>query len=208
MGVEREQARLAAVATHQATRALQNLMGIVTGIVADGELTDKEVLFLSTWLREHDAISEQWPGSAIYRLVREVLADGIITNDERSHLLGKLQELVSNDFANTGSTLFEGPALPVDDDITVILADSDICHTGEFLYGTRAAVERATQKAGGSPVDSVTRKTDILVIGTRTSPQWVGTTFGRKIQKAQELRDAGTGIEIITERRWLQALGS
>ena len=202
------EARLAAQHTWKVNKAMQTLMGIVSGILADNYLADLEIHFLKTWLREHDGIAEQWPGQAIYRLVRQVLEDGIVTEDERAHLMGELQRLVNTDFTNTGAALPEGPYLPVDDDVTVLLTNATVCHTGEFLFGTRAAVERATLRAGGMPTDTVSRRTSLLVIGTRTSPHWIGTTYGRKIQRAIELRDGGEVIEIISERRWLAALDS
>lgn len=196
-----------ALATNQTNKAMQTLMGIVTGIVADGELVDKEIHFLRIWLRENTSLAEQWPASAIYRLIQQVLADGLVTPEERDNLLQHLQQLVQVDFSQTGAAIADSPALPVDDEVTVVLTNSGVCHTGEFLFGTRAAVERATLRAGGMPVDSVTRRTDLVVIGTRVSPHWVGTTYGRKIQRAVELRDAGAGLEIISERRWLAAIG-
>jgi NAD-dependent DNA ligase len=74
------------------------------------------------------------------------------------------------------------------------------------MFGTRAACERATLRAGGMPSDSVSRKVDYLVIGTRVSASWAHTSFGRKIQKAAELQEAGHAIEIISERRWLESM--
>lgn len=201
-------AKATVIKTRQETMAANTLMGIVTGVVADGHLADTEVLFLRTWLNENRAILQQWPASAIYRAIEHALADGVLTADERDHLLAQLQQLVRTDFHLSGAASPDGPALPIEDDITVQLTNAGVCHTGEFLFGTRAAVERATLGAGGMPVDTVTRRTDILVIGTRVSPNWVATTYGRKIQRAVELREAGTGIEIISERRWLQALGA
>lgn len=201
-------ARVTSAATHSLNKAVGQLLGIVTGVVADGELTDKEVMFLKIWLTEHETVAAEWPGSAIYRAVSEVLFDGVITDEERLYLVDVLQQLVRTDFAMTGAALPDGPVLPVDDQVTVELVNAGVCHTGEFLFGTRAAVERATLKAGGLPVDNVTRRTDVLVIGSRLSAQWAQTTYGRKIQKAKELQDAGTGIEIISERRWLEAIGT
>lgn len=195
-----------ALETKQVNKAVGQLMGIVTGIVSDGELTDKETLFLRTWLTEHDAVAETWPGSAIHRLVTEVLFDGVITPEERTHLLSNLAELVRTDFVHTGSALADGPTLPVNDTVTIDLPEAAVCHTGVFLFGTRAAVERATERAGGQPCENITRKTDVLVIGSRVSPNWLHTTYGRKIMAAKALQDEGTGIEIISEQRWLKAL--
>jgi NAD-dependent DNA ligase len=80
--------------------------------------------------------------------------------------------------------------------------------TGEFIFGTRAACERLTLKAGGMPLDKVTKHVDVLVIGTRLSPDWAHTSFGRKIQRAAELQEQGHPIEIISERRWLEVVGT
>jgi NAD-dependent DNA ligase len=72
------------------------------------------------------------------------------------------------------------------------------------LYGTRAACERLVLKLGARCADNVSKKVNILVIGTKVSVDWAHTSFGRKIQQAMELREAGHPMKIISERRWLQ----
>lgn len=207
MASDREALRfMPSIAARALDRAMGQLLGIVTGVVADGELTDKEVLFLRTWLTEQAEVAAVWPGRAIAEAVSLALADGVISQEERAHLIEVLQQLVGVDFAETGAVSPEAPSVPVTDEITVDLVNAGVCHTGEFLFGTRAAVERATLKAGGMPLDNVTRRTDFLVIGTRVSPYWAQTTYGRKIERAVELREAGSGIEIISERRWLEVV--
>jgi NAD-dependent DNA ligase len=205
MGIE-DFAAAQALARRRAAKACEHLTGIVTGVVADQQLADLEIQFLSMWLTENQEATAAWPGSVIHRKVREVLADGVITEEERAHLLDVLRSLASSDFSLTGSAAAEVAALPINDDVTVALRHAGVCHTGEFLFGTRAACERATLSAGGMPLDSVTRRTDLLVIGTRVSSNWASTSFGRKIQKAAELQEAGHAIEIVSERRWLEAL--
>jgi NAD-dependent DNA ligase len=192
--------------THALNRCVEHLLGIVSGVVADGELTEGEVLFLRTWLTEHEPATREWPGSAIQRAVQEIVADGIVTAAERAHLLDVLRTFAASDFSLTGSASPEVSALPINDTVTIVLRDAGVCHTGEFLFGTRAACERATLRAGGMPTDNVSRKVDVLVVGTRVAPAWSHTSFGRKIKRAVELQDGGHPIEIISERRWLQAL--
>lgn len=195
-----------AQATHNLNRAVEHMIGMITGIVADRNLHDLEVKLLRTWLEENFIVTQTWPGFVIARKVEEIMADGVVTEAERAHLLTVLSELAATDFAMTGSSSPEVAALPINDVVTVILKNAGVCHTGEFLFGTRAACERITLKAGGMPLDSVTRRTDLLVIGTRVSPNWAHTSFGRKIQKAAELQEAGHPIEIISERRWIEAI--
>jgi NAD-dependent DNA ligase len=195
-----------AQATHNLNRAVEHMIGLVTGIIADRALHDMEIKLLRTWLDEHSIVTQTWPGFVVARKIEEVVADGVVTDAERSHLLEVLTSLASTDFAITGSSSPEVSALPIYDVVTVILKNATVCHTGEFLFGTRAACERVTLNAGGMPVDGITRRTDLLVVGTRVSPNWAHTSFGRKIQKAAELQEQGHPIEIISERRWIEAL--
>jgi NAD-dependent DNA ligase len=136
-----------------------------------------------------------------------VLEDGVVTEAERAHLMDTFTHLLGNDFSLTGSVSPETSALPIDDVVTVELRNAGVCHTGEFLFGTRAACERATLRAGGMPADNVSRRVEYLVVGTRVSRDWAHTSFGRKIQKPVALQDGGHPIEIISERRWLESLG-
>jgi NAD-dependent DNA ligase len=200
------QTAVAQVVSNRAlTRATQVLMGIVTGIVADGQLQDTEVLMLNTWLTENAEVTSVWPGSAIAHMLRTVLADGVITHDEREHMLTELQSLAGTDFSATGSSSSNVVGLPYDHGTSIIIPGSAICHTGVFLFGTRAACEKLTEKAGGTALQAVTRKAKYLVVGTHVSPAWVGTSYGRKIQQAMELKQAGHPISIIAEEWWLNA---
>jgi NAD-dependent DNA ligase len=192
--------------THRLNKAVEHMIGLVTGIIADRSLHDLEIKLLQTWLTENSVVTRTWPGFVVARKVEETLADGVITEAERAHMLDVLSGLAANDFGITGSSSAEVAELPINDVVTVTLKNAGVCHTGEFLFGTRAACERITLKAGGMPLDSVTRQTDLLVIGTRVSPNWAHTSFGRKIQKAAELQERGHPIEIISERRWIDAM--
>lgn len=199
----------ARVAIHKrnTSRAIEHLMGMITGVVADAELRDQEILLLRTWLNEHPEALEVFPGSIVARKVQAVLEDGVITEAERTYLLETLTSLAATDFSVTGSASPEVSSLPIEDAVTIDLRDSVVCLTGEFLYGTRAACERLVMATGAMCTDNVSKKVDILVIGTNVSPNWAHTSFGRKIQRAVELQEEGHPIEIISERRLLEAMG-
>lgn len=197
-----------AIAKHTQNRAIELLLGIVTGLVADQQLQDIEIRFLQNWLADHPDVANSWPGNVIAGTVRDTLADGVVTEDERTHLLKVLHDLAVTDFASTGSAAAEVLQLPIKDDVPVNVREQSVCHTGEFLYGTRAKCEQLTNLAGGRPVGTITRKVAYLVIGTNVSPAWAHTSYGRKIEQAIELQSDGHPIHIISERRWLQALGA
>lgn len=188
------------------TKATQSLIGICSGIVADDHLHDREIQFLSIWMAEHPNVTEHWPGSEIARRIREIIADGIVTIEERADLLDALQKISGNFFSETGAAAEDGPALPVDDDPSIFFKDMTYCFTGQFIYGTRANCERAVLKHGGMPIDNITKRLNYLVIGTMIEPQWANTTYGRKIEKAVAYREEGCDLVIVTERQWTAAL--
>lgn len=85
------------------TKGIQSLIGIVSGLVCDGQLNDSEISYLSTWIAENQELADVYPATIIYRRVREVLADNIITAEERDYLLKEFQELSGNRFHETGA---------------------------------------------------------------------------------------------------------
>ncbi len=189
------------------TKSIQTLLGICTGIISDEVIADKEIAFLRTWLLEHQSICNTWPANSIHYKIEEILADGIITDDERVALMQLLQQLTGNYFAETGAAAVESPILPIDDDPSIFFKNMTYCFTGQFLYGTRAACERAVLKLGSMPLDTISKKLNYLVIGSMVSTQWVQESYGRKIEKAVKLRDQdGHEIAIISERQWSDAL--
>lgn len=189
------------------TKSLNTLMGIVNGIVCDNELTDTEIKFLSVWMLENQHISSTYPSNVIFRRVKEVLSDGVVTFDEREQLLKELKVLCGNDFSNTGAALPEHIQSVFDDDPSVIFEENTFVFTGEFLYGTREACYRAIHKRRGLTSDTVSRSTNYLVVGSKSSPNWIVENFGRKIQKAAEMAESGDyEISIIREADWVMAI--
>ena len=187
--------------------AVEHLLGLVQGMMADGELNELEVRYLSTWLGANQDRLDIWPANVIAELVQATLQNGSIDAGERQKLVGTLKDLIANDFQETGSVTAEPPRLPVNTDATVTVSGQAFCFTGEFGFGTRAACTKITEKAGGFVVDDVTRRAQYLVIGNKTSPNWLHENLGRKIQKAMRLQHEGGDIQVINEEMWLQALG-
>lgn len=194
-----------AMAKRRLTKSTEILLGLITGIVVDDQLHDREVLFLRHWMSENPDVCAEWPGSVVARKIADILSDGVISAAERDHLLDVLRGLAVTDFSSTGSVQPEPLSLPLQD-VPVVVQGRGVCHTGVFLYGTRQACEELTLRAGGLPVASVSKKVAYLVIGTNVSPDWAHTSYGRKIESAVALRSKGHGIAIVSEKAWLSAL--
>ncbi len=188
-------------------RSCESLIGICAGELADGVFNDEEIRFLDLWLDDHSQIAETWPGEVIYARVKEILRDGVISEEERAYLKETLSQLIGGTLQETGGS-FPGPSkLPVDRSAVVEIQSRLFCFTGNFLYGTRSACVRAVTVRGGIAQERVSMDLDYLVVGTMTSEDWIHSTFGRKIEKAVEFRDRGRKVRIVGENQWVAALG-
>ena len=158
-------------------KGIDVLIGMITGMMADGQLNDLEIGLLRTWLTDNEDATTTWPGSFIKRKIDDAIADGFISDDERDHLKESLSQLAANDFSETRSASVEVVALPFDDCSDIQLGGAKICLTGEFLFGPRKKCEEASAAAGAVAKSSVTRTTDFLVVGTNISPHWRHTSL-------------------------------
>lgn len=186
-------------------RGSESLIGIASGLIADGDLNDKEIQFLSTWLAENRELCSTWPGEVIFKRVAEVLSDGVITREERDYLQRTLVDLVGCSFADDGAVSTESTDLPVDKNAIFEIPLKSFCFTGQFLFGTRSACEGAVTSRGGR-ISGVGKKLDILVIGELSSRDWKYSSFGGKIESAVKLRSDGFPLLIVAEKQWIHAL--
>lgn len=134
-------------------RDAQTLLGICAGIVADGEINEPELAFLDTWLADHPALTEQWPGADI----KAALAAVKRGESTRQALHENLVELVQIDFYETGSASQASPTLPLDVGCEIAIRGRTFCFTGRFGYGNRMTCETALLRAGGVPEERVQR---------------------------------------------------
>jgi len=205
MGYEGDSpAALRSIANRNLTKSMQTLLGICTGISADNHINDGEIHFLKTWLLENENVIDKWPGSVIAGRVLQVLHDGMITEEEREHLLRTLKETTGTHFNDTGSAKAEITGIPFDT-IPVIFSQTVFCFTGEFIFGTRNQCKRVTEQMGAATTDSMSKKVNYLVIGTLGSPDWVHESFGHKIANAMQLKAKNHPIAIVTEKHWNNA---
>jgi len=192
------------------TKAMQALLGLCQGLIADGELNPQEIHFLASWLAEHRDVIKHWPGNVVARRVAEVLEDGVITEEEAEDLKETLSKL-TGDFLEHGAVSGVSTSLPLEDTAKVVestdttmleFAGKVYCLTGKFVYGTRAACEAATAARGAECVKDVSNRVDYVVIGALASRDWANTSYGRKIEKAMALREQGHRVRVVSEEFW------
>jgi NAD-dependent DNA ligase len=197
--------RQAALYRNEFQQSLGQLIGIITGLIADHTLNDAEIRFLDEWLSIHDAVVYDWPGDIISARVKAVLADGIVTEDERTYLLTTLQDVVGCK-PETIATASHVTELAFDDVQAITFQGLGFCLTGNFVYAPREVCENACAMRGAIVKSAVTKRVHYVVVGSLGSCEWKHGSFGTKIAKAIDLRQQGAGIRIVREDVWAAAL--
>ena len=78
-----------------------------------------------------------------------------------------------------------------------------VCFTGTCQYGVRKELLLKVAQVGGIPTDSVTAKTDILVVGQQDYRVGGDDGMSNKQEKAYKMLKAGKDIEILSETEFL-----
>lgn len=188
-------------------RDVSEVLGLTKGILSDGLIHDDEAKYLHAWGLEHPDAVRQWPVNLVFSRLTQIFADGVIDDTEREDL----HELMASLIGGATSILlgYEGATtLPLDQPAPLICWGPGEVYvfTGKFAFGTRAHCEHEVYTRGGICEDNVTRRTTFLVLGTFASEDWRQTSYGRKIERAVELRDAGFAIRIVGEDHWANSL--
>ena len=190
----------------RAERDISELLGLMKGVLADGEVTEMEAGLLRDWACSHADAVEQWPVNRLKDRLDRIFADGGVDVAERRDLAELLEAIVGG---RAGIIVGEDAAtdLPLDRPAPQLLwTRSVFVFTGKFAFGPRLACERHVTSLGAVTERAVTKRTQYLVIGTFGSRDWVHTSFGRKIEKAVEYRDAGVSLAIVGEDHWAASL--
>ena len=68
------------------------------------------------------------------------------------------------------------------------------CFTGTSTKHTRSELSVTIARLGGEVVNSLTSTVSYLVIGADGNPCWAYACYGRKVEKAVEMRKAGSRL--------------
>ncbi len=187
------------------TKSVESLLGLCKGLLADNVLNEEEIIFLDTWLKENEQITDAWPANIIADRVQAVLDDGVITQEEAEDLKSTLERIVGSGLQD-GVVAGMATRLPIQKVDELDFEARLFCLTGKFVYGPRKKCENAITDRGGVVHPRVVAYSDYLVIGTLTSRDWAHTSHGRKIESAIKANEEGSAIKIIAEEDWTRFL--
>ena len=193
-----------------ATADMQRLHGLMAGIVSDSEITEAELRGLSLWLAEHEHLRTCWPYDEVDSLITSVLRDGRIDDRERVQLHNFFGEFV----ALADNRTIVSPQLIQGESFLGLCA---VCpemsfegrrfvFTGASSKYSRTQFRSAVERLGGRVSESVSNKTDYLIIGADGNPCWAFACYGRKVEMAVTLRKQGARLLLVHENDFHDAL--
>ncbi|MSR11801.1 MAG: hypothetical protein EXR84_08385 [Gammaproteobacteria bacterium] len=80
---------------HEKDKALHGLKGILSGVVADKQLNEKEFLFLDAWLKSQQFLAQDSDALDILRRVGDILEDGQVRSDELRLMQARILEIIA-----------------------------------------------------------------------------------------------------------------
>lgn len=166
------------------TKDMQELQDIVAGIIDDSRISVDEIDSLNIWLDKHEYLLGYYPFDKIYNTVENILEDGVMDDNEEKELLKLLDRFVNPETSHEN----------------VSLEGKKVCLSGEFDFGSKKDVEAYVTSKGGEIVKSVTKKTDVLIMGEAGSAAWKYGNYGSKYEKARQLKEKGSDIIVVKER--------
>jgi len=186
------------------TTDLQILQGLCHGMLADGEINDQEIIDLNHWLEENEHLNTYYPYDEIRSLILSILSDGKVDEEERLVLKAYFKEFVSLHDEDLNEQLKrETENVNISGLCTsepkITFKGKTFCITGILQRSSRAGLKKMIAKLGGIAADSITLKTDYLIVGDNGNPAWAFSCYGRKVEKAIGMRKEGHAITLIHE---------
>jgi len=193
------------------TADLQRLHAVLGGIIADTRITEEELRGLADWMEDHDHLKRCWPFEEVGSLITSVLKDRRI--DEREHQL--LHSFFSDFISLADDRTLTSPVLRDENQAIVglcavcpeiIFDGKHFVFTGASSRYPRAKIAETITALGGQLAPNLSKKVDYLVIGADGNPCWAYACYGRKVEKAIELRKAGSMLLIVHEHDFHDAI--
>ncbi len=80
------------------------------------------------------------------------------------------------------------------------------CFTGAFSKYTRKELAATVERLGGNFSPNITKGVRYLIIGANGNPCWAYACYGRKVEKAIELRKSGARMLLVHENDFQDAV--
>jgi len=189
------------------TSRTQQLSGLVSGIVADRLINAAELIKLQEWLQDNAFLSGTWPFDDLFRFVENMITQKHVSPESYDALL-KFCDVI-NVIPEIGETNGKKLVEAVSEVMAqILIPESSFCITGASKLYTRRQIAEIVELHGGYMQDSVSGKLDYLVVCDDKNACWAFASYGRKVEKAIQLKAKGKGPAVIYEEDLFDSLMS
>lgn len=203
------------------TEAIRRLHGALSGILIDDTITDDEIHNLQDWLYDYESLKGSWPFNDLWALLNRIFDDGVISDEERTEFKEFCsyfsEKIITNPdiqdgiyiepWMRTGCPIFKPIIELCNRDHQITFKKKSFCFTGPARSGPRTVLHQMVGEAGGIASKTTTLKLDYLVIGAQSSPAWIYSTYGRKIETVLNNREANKcHTDLIYENDFLEQI--
>jgi hypothetical protein len=190
------------------TSDIQHLHGFLHGITADRQIKKEELEGLHDWILSREYLKGLYPYDEIESLIVATLRDGKIDPEEHTALLAYFNDFISYSVSKRVTraiAISRGESAPIISRAGICAVDPDISVRDRVFVFTGLS-ERSTRKEigekiaihGGELVETLTNS-HYLIVGNMGNPAWAFACYGRKVEKAMQMRKAGKKIVIANE---------
>jgi NAD-dependent DNA ligase len=185
------------------TADLQTLHAMLAAIASDGTISEPELRGLSDWLKAHRKARTFWPYEEVEALCQALLQAQPPTPADHDIALTFFRS-----FGNaSGHSALDIPLNEVETPVLgmcavcpeVVVANHLFCFTGESSVCPRKLLADLIQREGGRSTDNISMDVDYLVIGAEGNSAWAYACYGRKVERAVELRKKGHPVILVHE---------
>lgn len=196
-----------------ATITIQELHGILHGIICDGKINKQEIKELKEWMNANDFLESTYPYDEVYSLIHKILEDGKIDLQEEKMLMAFFSEFIdSQNSLNIDRSYLSNLRKEMKIEGICSLAPNleiqqkTFCFTGTSEKATRFEIAKKIATLGGLFSNNLTKEVDYLIIGNNGNPCWAYSCYGRKVEKAMNMRKEGHKILLVNELDFWDAL--
>lgn len=179
------------------SKAIQELQGLITAIIYDNIVTNEEIKLLFDFRERYRNYFDSFPLNEI----STYLNDFAYNEPNENKITEFLNFLVDLSILPEHDPILK----QIFDNVeNVIVPNNNFVVTGALKYGTRIVIQEKITKLGGNPQNRITNDTDYLIVGDDGSDSYKFSKFGRKIQKAIDMKEKNHKIKIITESLFMK----
>ena len=190
--------------------ATNYFQGFLKGIACDNRISYNELSFAASFLSENEMLFRDQRVEDIKAQIDLILSDGEVDEQEPDEICFWISRLVGSSFADTGLTSMTDQAGSEDYvrflDVNRFEKAATVL-TGVFSKNrSRKRIVDELEKLGANIKNTVSKKTNFLIVADEASKYWATPNAGTKLLKAHNLKQETGKPELVSEHLIKQLL--